>query len=134
MSENNNTYNVEVIIKKCDSIEDKTQLINYISEILQEKKKDILYRLYALMKKEFIIKTLEKTLNIMNSGGIKKIDDDKNMRSVGGTFMYLIKTSDLINEDIIKKIFWRNNKKKKMKKKLYKSFNKLDIKEEKSDK
>ena len=86
------------------------------------------------MKKEFIIKTLEKTLNIMNSGGIKKIDDDKNMRSVGGTFMYLIKTSDLINEDIIKKIFWRNNKKKKMKKKLYKSFNKLDIKEEKSDK
>lgn len=131
MSESNNKYNVEVIIKKCDSIEDKTQLINYLSEILQEKKKDILYRLYALMKKDFIIKTLEKTLNIMNSGGIKKIDDDKNMRSVGGTFMYLIKTSDVINEDLLKKIFWRNNKKKKMKKKLYKSFNKLGIKEEK---
>ena len=133
MSESNNKYNVEVIIKKCDSIEDKTQLINYLSEILQEKKKDILYRLYALMKKDFIIKTLEKTLHIMNSGGIKKIDDDKNMRSVGGTFMYLIKTSDVINEDLLKKIFWRNNKKKKMKKKLYKSFNKLDIKEEKSE-
>ena len=133
MSESNNKYNVEVIIKKCDSIEDKTQLINYLSEILQEKKKDILYRLYALMKKDFIINTLEKTLNIMNSGGIKKIDDDKNMRSVGGTFMYLIKTSDVINEDLLKKIFWRNNKKKKMKKKLYKSFNKLDIKEEKSE-
>ena len=133
MSESNNKYNVEVIIKKCDSIEDKTQLINYLSEILQEKKKDILYRLYALMKKDFIIKTLEKTLNIMNSGGIKKIDDDKNMRSVGGTFMFLIKTSDVINEDLLKKIFWRNNKKKKMKKKLYKSFNKLDIKEEKSE-
>jgi hypothetical protein len=133
MSESDNKYNVEVIIKKCDSIEDKTQLINYLSEILQEKKKDILYRLYALMKKDFIIKTLEKTLNIMNSGGIKKIDDDKNMRSVGGTFMYLIKTSDVINEDLLKKIFWRNNKKKKMKKKLYKSFNKLGIKEEKSE-
>ena len=133
MSESDNKYNVEVIIKKCDSIEDKTKLINYLSEILQEKKKDILYRLYALIKKDFIIKTLEKTLNIMNSGGIKKIDDDKNMRSVGGTFMYLIKTSDVINEDLLKKIFWRNNKKKKMKKKLYKSFNKLDIKEEKSE-
>ena len=133
MSENNNKYNVEVIIKKCDSIEDKAQLINYLSEILQEKKKDILYRLYALMKKDFIIKTLEKTLNIINSGGIKKLDDDKNMRSVGGTFMYLIKTSDVINEDLLKKIFWRNNKKKKMKKKLYKSFNKMDIKEEKSE-
>ena len=133
MSESDNKYNVEVIIKKCDSIEDKTQLINYLSEILQEKKKDILYRLYALMKKDFIINTLEKTLNIMNSGGIKKIDDDKNMRSVGGTFMFLIKTSDVINEDLLKKIFWRNNKKKKMKKKLYKSFNKLGIKEEKSE-
>ena len=133
MSESNNKYNVEVIIKKCDSIEDKTQLINYLSEILQEKKKDILYRLYALMKKDFIIKTLEKTLNIINSGGIKKIDDDKNMRSIGGTFMYLIKISDVINEDLLKKIFWRNNKKKKMKKKLYKSINKLDIKEEKSE-
>ena len=55
------------------------------------------------------------------------------MRSVGGTFMYLIKTSDVVNEDLIKKIFWRNNKKKKMKKKLYKSFNKLDIKEEKQE-
>ena len=55
------------------------------------------------------------------------------MRSVGGTFMYLIKTSNVVNEDLIKKIFWRNNKKKKMKKKLYKSFNKLDIKEEKQE-
>jgi len=134
MLENTNKYNVEIIIKKCDSIEDKTQLVNYISEILQEKKKDILYRLYALMKKDFIIKTLEKTLNIMNSGGINKKDNVKNTRSIGGTFMYLIKTSDLVNDDLIKKIFWRNDKKKKMKKKLYKSFNKLDINTKKSEK
>ena len=134
MSESNNKYNVEVIIKKCDSIEDKTQLINYLSEILQEKKKDILYRLYALMKKDFIIKTLEKTLNIMNSGGMIKKDNDKNIRSIGGTFIYLIKTSDLMNDDLIKKIFWRNKKKKKLKKKLYKSFNKFNINSEKEEK
>ena len=57
-------------------------LINYISEILQEKKKDILYQLYAIMKKEFMIKTLEKTLKIMNSGGMNKIKDVQNKRSI----------------------------------------------------
>lgn len=134
MSEKENKYNIEIIIKKCDSIEDKTQFINYISDILQEKKKDFLYRIYALMKKDFIIKTLEKTLNIMNSGGINKIDNENNTRSIGGTFMYLVKTSDLVDKDLIKKIFWRNNKKKKMKKKLCKSFNKLDINIEKTQK
>ena len=126
MNENNKKlYDVEIIIKKCDSIEDKTAFINYLSQILQEKKKDFLYQLYALMKKDFMIKTLEKTLNIMNSGGLNKIDDDKNKRSIGGTFIYLVKKSDLINDEIIKKIFWRNNTKKKMKKKLCKSFDKL---------
>ena len=134
MTDNNNPYNIEVIIKKCNSIEDKTQFINYVSEILQEKKKDFLYQLYAIMKKDFMIKILEKTLTIMNQGGINKIDDNKTTRSIGGTFYYLVKTSDSINEDLIKKIFWRNNKKKKMKKKLYKSFNKLDISEEKTEK
>ena len=86
------------------------------------------------MKKDFMIKILEKTLTIMNQGGINKIDDNKTTRSIGGTFYYLVKTSDSVNEDLIKKIFWRNNKKKKMKKKLYKSFNKLDISEEKAKK
>ena len=134
MKEINDKYNVEVIIKKCENIEDKTQFINYISEILKEKEKDILYRLFALTKKDFIIKTLEKTLNIMNSGGMNKKDNDKNIRSIGGTFIYLIKTSDLMNDDLIKKIFWRNKKKKKLKKKLYKSFNKFNINSEKEEK
>ena len=134
MDENNDKYNVNIIIKKCESLEDKTQFINYISEILKEKEKDILYRLFALAKKDFIIKTLEKTLNIMNSGGMNKKDNDKNIRSIGGTFIYLIKTSDLMNDDLIKKIFWRNKKKKKLKKKLYKSFNKFNINSEKEEK
>ena len=134
MDENNDKYNVNIIIKKCESLEDKTQFINYISEILKEKEKDILYRLFALTKKDFITKTLEKTLNIMNSGGMNKKDNDKNIRSIGGTFIYLIKTSDLMNDDLIKKIFWRNKKKKKLKKKLYKSFNKFNINSEKEEK
>ena len=36
-----------------------------------------------------------------------------------------------MDDDLVKKIFWRNKKKKKMKKKLYKSFNKLNINSEK---
>ena len=131
MKNSDDKYNVEIIIKKCENLEDKNQLINYISEILKEKQKDFLYRLFALTKKDFIIKTLEKTLNIMNSGGMNKKDDDKNIRSIGGTFIFLIKTSDLMDDDLVKKIFWRNKKKKHMKKKLYKSFNKLNINSEK---
>ena len=70
---------------------------------------------------------MQKTLEIMNQGGLNKIDNDKNKRTIGGTFIYLVKKCDVISDDIIKKIFWRNNKKKQAKKKFYKSFNKLDI-------
>ena len=133
MSENSQQFDVDLIIKKCDSIEDKKDLINYISQVLQEKRKDFLYQLYAIMKKDFMIKTLEKTLKIMKSGGMNKIDDVNAKRSTGGTFFYLVKKSDLINDDLRKKIFWKNNKKKKQKKELYKSFNKLDINKEKTE-
>ena len=133
-------YDVETIIKKCDSIEDKNKFINFVSETLQEKQKEFLYQIYAILKRDFILKTLEKTLKIMNEGGIEKKDNNKkeeeekeekisnkNIRSIGGTFIHLVKTSDLISKDIIKKIFWRNTKKKAMKKKLYKSLNNLNI-------
>ena len=138
--ENKNLYDIDIIIKKCDSIEDKKEFINYISQILQEKQNNsFLYQLYAIMKKEFIIKTLEKTLKIMNEGGILKnnINADNsentkkeksdNLRTIGGTFIYLVKTSDILTKDELKKIFWRNKKKKEMKKKLYKSLNNLNI-------
>ena len=97
-----------------------------------ENKGQIVFIKKKTLRKEFMIKTLEKTLKIMNSGGMNKIKDVQNKRSIGGTFYYLVKTSDLINDDLRKKIFWRNTKKKKMKKKLYKSFEKLDINKEKT--
>ena len=138
--ENKTLYEVELIVQKCDSIEDKKEFIDYISQILQEKQNNsFLYQLYAIMKKEFIIKTLEKTLKIMNEGGILKnninvdnAENDKkeksdNLRTIGGTFIYLVKTSDILTKDELKKIFWRNKKKKEMKRKLYKSLNNLNI-------
>ena len=137
--ESKKIYDIENIIKKCDSIEDKNQFINYVAEILHENQKSFLYQIYSILKKDYIIKTLEKTLKIMNEGGVLKTNINKedlennkdenqnNIRTIGGTFIYLVKTSDLISKDILKKIFWRNKKKKIMKKKLYKSLNKLNI-------
>ena len=138
--ENKNLYDIDIIIKKCDSIEDKKEFIKYITQILQEKQNNsFLYQLYSIKKREFIIKTLEKTLKIMNEGGILKnnISEDnsennknekkENLRSVCGTFIHLVKTSDLLSKDELKIIFWRNNKKKKMKRKLYKSLNNLNL-------
>ena len=129
-------YDIEFIIKKCESIENKKEFINYVSQILKEKNNSFLYQIYAIKKKDFIVKTLEKTLKIMNDGGIEKnanktetskSENEKEMRSIGGTFIHLVKTSDLISKDLLKKIFWRNKKKKEFKRKLLKSFNKLSI-------
>ena len=134
--ESKKLYDIELIIKKCDSIENKKEFINYVSQILKENNNSFLYQIYAIKKKDFIVKTLEKTLKIMNDGGIEKNtiktetskpENEKEMRSIGGTFIYLVKTSDLISKDLLKKIFWRNKKKKDLKKKLLKSFNKLNI-------
>ena len=136
-------YDIELIIKKCDNIEDKKEFINYISQILKEKNNSFLYQIYAIKKKDFIVKTLEKTLKIMNDGGIEKnanktesskSENEKEMRSIGGTFIHLVKTSDLISKDLLKKIFWRNKKKKELKRKLLKSFNKLSIDNNDEDK
>ena len=136
-------YDIELIIKKCDNIEDKKEFINYISQILKEKNNSFLYQIYAIKKKDFIVKTLEKTLKIMNDGGIEKnanksesskSKNEKEMRSIGGTFIHLVKTSDLISKDLLKKIFWRNKKKKELKRKLLKSFNKLSIDNNDEDK
>ena len=134
--ESKKLYDIELIIKKCDSIENKKEFINYVSQILKENNNSFLYQIYAIKKKDFIVKTLEKTLKIMNDGGIEKNinktepskpENEKEMRSIGGTFIYLVKTSDLISKDLLKKIFWRNKKKKDLKRKLLKSFNKLNI-------
>ena len=134
--ESKQLYDIELIIKKCDSIENKKEFINYVSQILKENNNSFLYQIYAIKKKDFIVKTLEKTLKIMNDGGIEKNtnktesskhENEKEMRSIGGTFIHLVKTSDLMSKDLLKKIFWRNKKKKELKRKLLKSFNKLSI-------
>ena len=138
--EDKTKFEIEIIIKKCDSIENKKEFINYVSQILNENQKSFLYQLYSIKKKDFIIKMLEKTLKIMNEGGIlknnineeDKLDtskncNDNNVRTIGGTFIHLLKKSDILTKEEKKKIFWRNKKKKEMKRKLYKSLNNLNL-------
>lgn len=127
-------YNVEKILSECEAkYKDKNSFIEYLSKILNEKQKDLLIRLYSIADKQFILSILEKTLKVINEGGIPRNDVNsqtelkKNVRTVSGTFLYLIKQSDVLSKKDIKRIFWRNNAKKKEKKKFTNKFDKLNI-------
>ena len=118
-------YDVETIINKCDSFETKRDLINYIRQIqiFKGRRLSFLFPLYDALKKEFIIKTLEKALITANN-------ENKN---VGDIFINLVKKSDLMTEELHDKIFWRDKKNKekykmrKLKKKLLKSLESLNL-------
>ena len=128
--ESQKLYDTESILTKCEGLEEKNEFIKYVSEVINEKSNYVfLYRLYKLFKKEFIISILKKTLDTMNDGGLAKnnITNEEVNRTIGGTFIYYVKKSDLVSKDLIKNIFWRNKQKKKMNKKLNKQFNKLNI-------
>ena len=127
-------YNVEKILVECEAkYNDKNSFIEYLSKLLNEKQKDLLLRLYSIAEKQFIFSILEKTLKVINEGGITKnnvnsqTDSKENVRTVSGTFLYLIKQSDVLSKKDIKRIFWRNNAKKKEKKKFNNKFDKLNI-------
>ena len=127
-------YNVEKILVECEAkYNDKNSFIEYLSKLLNEKQKDLLLRLYSIAEKQFILSILEKTLKVINEGGITKnnvnsqTDSKENVRTVSGTFLYLIKQSDVLSKKDIKRIFWRNNAKKKEKKKFNNKFDKLNI-------
>ena len=127
-------YNDEKILVECEAkYNDKNSFIEYLSKLLNEKQKDLLLRLYSIAEKQFILSILEKTLKVINEGGITKnnvnsqTDSKENVRTVSGTFLYLIKQSDVLSKKDIKRIFWRNNAKKKEKKKFNNKFDKLNI-------
>ena len=127
-------YNVEKILVECEAkYNDKNLFIEYLSKLLNEKQKDLLLRLYSIAEKQLILSILEKTLKVINEGGITKnnvnsqTDSKENVRTVSGTFLYLIKQNDVLSKKDIKRIFWRNNAKKKEKKKFNNKFDKLNI-------
>lgn len=132
-------YNTDKIIDECEKLyNDRNKFVEYLSKILNEKQKDLLVRLYSIADKKFIFLMVEKTLKIMNDGGMetnqgKTDNNDIKIRTISGTFIYLIKKSDVLSQKEIKNIFWRNYKKKNEKKKFVKKFDKMIIKNDNND-
>ena len=118
-------YDIETIIEKCDSLETKKDLINYFRQIqiFKGRRLSFLFPLYDTLKKEFIVKTLEKALITANN-------ENKN---VGDIFISLVKKSDLMSQELYDKIFWRDkknkerNKMRKIKRQLLKSLENLNL-------
>ena len=139
------TFNIDEIIAKCKE-KDGGELINYICVVMKEKKRNILEALYKELGKEYLIFTLEKALNIENSGGLnkekskylKKEDNvEKNVnntnnicvnekKSTGGIFFTLVK-KDPEAKAILNKASRKDWKEAKQRKKVYKLLDNLNI-------
>ncbi|MCQ2816633.1 MAG: hypothetical protein MJ252_05120 [archaeon] len=128
-------YNTEKILNEAKSLkEDKRSFVSYVGKILNTNDVRFLFSLYALFDFNFVLNLLEKTLNIMNEGGMNKEEENhkEEKRTICGTFMKLIKTSERINKKDLQKIFYKSQKSKasrKRRKKIYKKLNNLSLEE-----
>ena len=139
-------FNVDEIITKCKEKEG-IEFINYICAIMKEKKRNILESLYKELGKDYLIFTLEKALNIENSGGLNKEkckypkkedkkeeknekDDNilniKEKKSTGGIFFSLMK-KDPEAKNILIQASKKEWKEAKQRKKVYKLMDNLNI-------
>jgi len=138
-------FNIDEIITKCKE-KDGGELINYICVVMKEKKRNILEALYKELGKEYLIFTLEKALNIENSGGLnkekskyqkkednmEKNDNNTNnicvneKKSTGGIFFTLVK-KDPEAKAILNKASRKDWKEAKQRKKVYKLLDNLNI-------
>ena len=140
-------FNVDEIMAKCKE-KDGAELITYICTVMKEKKRNILESLYKELGKEYLIFTLEKALNIENSGGLnkekckyQKKEDKKEKnnnndninnicvnekKSTGGIFFTLVK-KDPEAKAILNKASRKDWKEAKQRKKVYKLLENLNI-------
>ena len=140
-------FNVDEIMAKCKE-KDGAELITYICTVMKEKKRNILESLYKELGKEYLIFTLEKALNIENSGGLnkekckyQKKEDKKEKnnnndninnicvnekKSTGGIFFTLVK-KDPEAKAILNKASRKDWKEAKQRKKVYKLLDNLNI-------
>ena len=138
-------FNIDEIMTKCKE-KDGDELINYICAVMKEKKRNILESLYKELGKEYLIFTLEKALNIENSGGLNKekckyqkkedkkeknVDNINNTcvnekKSTGGIFFTLVK-KDPEAKAILNKASRKDWKEAKQRKKVYKLLDNLNI-------
>ena len=126
-------YDIDHIIETCEE-KDNIELINYMCEVMHEKKRIILETLYKELGKKYLISKLESTLTIENSGGLKKgksifLKENKNCKnenkSSGGVFFSLIKNDPEAKEILLKasKKDWKEGRQRRKVRKLLDKLN-----------
>lgn len=139
-------FKVDEIIEKCKD-KDGIDLLNFMCNVMHEKKRNMLEILYKELGKDYLVAMLEKTLNIENSGGLmkgkplypnkkeeKKLNENEESKikyinekkSTGGIFFSLIKKDPEAKHILNKatKLDWKESK---QRKKVYKLLANLNI-------
>lgn len=75
-----------------------------MAEKLEEEKSDLVIRVVSLIGKEASLKLFKITQKIEREGGMLTMNKFRR-RTPGGIFLFLLKTSDKIDEDLKKEIF-----------------------------
>jgi len=91
-----------VAMQKVGQLETKsgTALANDLIKLLKEHNKDLIYRIVSTTGDEKTLKFLKEAIAIYHSGGLKRKDNNES-RSLGGTFLRLVK-EDLDTNDPMK--------------------------------
>jgi hypothetical protein len=135
-------YNIDNIREECDKREGII-LIQFIMQILNEEKDELLIRIYEELGKDFLLNKLYEALQIENNGGaIKKslpkkkiengeeifvIEDNDNERKTPGGVLFTLFKNDQESRLIYKEITRKENKSRAQRKKAYRLFQKLAL-------
>ena len=135
-------YNIDNIREECDKREGII-LIQFIMQILNEEKDELLIRIYETLGKDFLLNKLYEALQIENNGGVIKkippkkkiengeevliIEENENERKSAGGVLFTLFKKDNESKIIYKEISKKENKSKTQRKKAYKLFQKLAL-------
>ena len=135
-------YNIDNIREECDKREGKN-LIQFIMQILNEEKNELLIRVYESLGKDFLLNKLYEALQIENNGGVIKkippkkkiengeevliIEENENERKSAGGVLFTLFKKDNESKIIYKEISKKENKSRTQRKKAYKMFKKLAL-------
>jgi hypothetical protein len=135
-------YNIDNIREECDKREGII-LIQFIMQILNEEKDELLIRIYEELGKDFLLNKLYEALQIENNGGVAKkiqpkktiengeeilvIEDNDNERKTPGGVLFTLFKNDQESRLIYKEITRKENKSRAQRKKAYRLFQKLAL-------
>ena len=119
-------YNIDNIREECDKREGII-LIQFIMQILNEEKDELLIRIYETLGKDFLLNKLYEALQIENGEEVLIIEENENERKSAGGVLFTLFKKDNESKIIYKEISKKENKSKTQRKKAYKLFQKLAL-------